>query len=206
MTQSESAERADRTELTPLHDRLHEVFNGCSYRAIGEQTQTSPETVRRYMQGQAPSVEFLAQVCHVAGVNGQWMLTGRGPKKAEHIRAHALDEANASELLTAMARTLERLIDRVDRLELYVQTMETRLRVATSLDHKGGGGEPSTHGQGASSSSSNVAGPGGKSSAAAIPGTAVERADWIAGAIVREGTTQRPIDRATIQRPRSLDH
>lgn len=115
-------------ELSPLHERLHEVFGDKSFRSIAEITQTSHETVRRYMNGQAPSVEFLELVCRSLGVNGQWLLTGRGPKRTEHIRAHALGEANASELLSAMARTLERLTERVDRLEVFMQTLETRLR------------------------------------------------------------------------------
>jgi transcriptional regulator with XRE-family HTH domain len=117
-------------ELSPLHERLHEVFGDKSFRAIAEMTQTSHETVRRYMNGQSPSVEFLEAVCRGMGVNGQWLLTGRGPKRAEHIKAHALGEANASELLNAMARTLEKLTERVDRLEVFMQTLETRLRAA----------------------------------------------------------------------------
>lgn len=117
-------------ELSPLHERLHEVFGDKSFRSIADMTQTSHETVRRYMNGQSPSVEFLEAVCRGMGVNGQWLLTGRGPKRAEHIRAHALGEANASELLNAMARTLEKLTERVDRLEVFMQTLETRLRAA----------------------------------------------------------------------------
>lgn len=119
-------------DLSPLHERLHEVFGDKSFRAIAELTQTSHETVRRYMNGQAPSVEFLELVCRSLGVNGQWLLTGRGPKRADHIRQHALGEANASELLSAMARTLERLTERVDRLEVFMQTLETRLRAASA--------------------------------------------------------------------------
>lgn len=122
--------RMPPVELSPLHERLHEVFGDKSFRAIAEMTQTSHETVRRYMNGQSPSVEFLEAVCRGMGINGQWLLTGRGPKRAEHIRQHALGEANASELLNAMARTLEKLTERVDRLEVFMQTLETRLRAA----------------------------------------------------------------------------
>jgi hypothetical protein len=42
---------------------------------------------------------------------------------------HVLSEATPSELLAAVADTLERLLERVDRLEIFVQTLETRLRV-----------------------------------------------------------------------------
>lgn len=115
-------------DLTPLHERLHVVAGQMTFRQLGDRTKIHPETVRRYMQGQAPSVEFLAAVCVELAISGEWMLTGRGPMRATDIKAHALREANAAELLGAMATTLERLHDRVERLELFVNTMEARLR------------------------------------------------------------------------------
>lgn len=122
-------------ELSSLHDRIKGVVGGMTYRALAEATKQHPETVRRYMQGQAPSVEFLAAVCFKFDVNAQWLLTGQGPVRHTETRAHALREANPSELLAAIAAALERLTDRVDRIELFVQTMEARLRVrATPAD------------------------------------------------------------------------
>lgn len=115
-------------ELTPLHERIHAAVGGRTYRAIAELTGSNAETVRRYMMGQAPSAEFLAALCQAIGLNAQWLLTGRGPMKASHIKAHALSEASAAELLSAMARTLERLTDRVERLEVFVTTLEAKLR------------------------------------------------------------------------------
>lgn len=82
------------------------------------------------MQGQAPSVEFLTSLCDGLGLNATWLLTGRGPMRATEVKSHVLKEANAAELLSAMANTLSSLIERVDRLEVFVQSMETRLRVA----------------------------------------------------------------------------
>lgn len=101
-----------------------------TYRALGEATEQHPETVRRYMQGQSPSVEFLSALCFKFDINAQWLLTGQGPVRHTETRAHALREANPSELLAAIAASLERLTDRVDRIELFVQTQETRLRAA----------------------------------------------------------------------------
>lgn len=115
-------------DLSPLHERMHAVAGSMSYRALGDYTSQHPETVRRYMQGQAPSVEFLAALCSRFDLNAQWLLTGRGPQKQSDAKAHALREANPSELLSAVAEALERLTERVDRIELFVQTMETRLR------------------------------------------------------------------------------
>ena len=111
-----------------FHDRLSLAVGDTSYRQLGEMTDTHPETVRRYMQGQAPSATFLTNMCRVLGISGEWLLTGRGPMKVSQIRSHALGQADPSELMTAVANTLTDLCDRMDRLERFVQSLETRLR------------------------------------------------------------------------------
>lgn len=141
MTWDERSGRMSVVELTALHERLHAVIGGLTYRSLGERTKQHPETVRRYMQGQSPSVEFLSAVCRCYDVNAEWLLTGRGPIKQSQTRAHALREANASELLSAIAASLERLSDRVDRIELFVQTQEARLRGSASKNPDGRGGQ-----------------------------------------------------------------
>lgn len=119
-----------------LHERLLAAAGDRTYRHIGELTQTHPETVRRYMQGQSPGADFLASLCAALAISGDWLLTGRGPMKLDQQRAHALRDATAGDLLTAMAGTIERLSERIDRLETYVQTLEVRLR---SLGPSAGG-------------------------------------------------------------------
>lgn len=116
-------------DTATLHDRLSSVASGKTYRALGDLTDTHPETVRRYLQGQSPSVEFLSALCAALGINADWLLTGRGPVKVEEVRAHALRQANPSELHAAMASTISVLVERVDRLETYCQTLETLVRV-----------------------------------------------------------------------------
>lgn len=115
-------------ELSSLHERIQAVVGSLTYRALAESTGQHPETVRRYMQGQAPSAEFLSALCFKFDVNAQWLLTGQGPVRHTETRAHVLREANPSELLSAIAAALERLTDRVDTIELFIQTLETRLR------------------------------------------------------------------------------
>ncbi len=119
--------------MTELHDRLNTAAGNRSYRHLAELTETNAETVRRYMQGQPPSVEFLAALCASLAINAEWILTGKGPMRSADIRKAALRDAEASELLAAMAKTIEMLIDRVDRLELLMQMLEVRVR-ATPLD------------------------------------------------------------------------
>lgn len=113
-----------------LHERLQSATGNRSYRHLSELTGANPETVRRYMQGQSPSVEFLTALCAALAINGEWLLTGRGPMRLADVRKSALRDAEASELLAAMAQTIETLIDRVDRLETLLQMLEIRVRTA----------------------------------------------------------------------------
>lgn len=124
-------------QASALHERLRTVAGERSYRELGVLTRTHPETVRRYMLGQSPSAEYLAMLCSALNINGEWLLTGRGPVNRRDIRADALREANATELLNAIAETLERLIGRVERLEVFLQTLETRLRSQRGEADKG---------------------------------------------------------------------
>ncbi|MBK9187933.1 MAG: helix-turn-helix transcriptional regulator [Phycisphaerales bacterium] len=129
-------------EQSQLHQRLKAATSGRSHRALAELTGLPPETVRRYMLGQAPSVEFLTRLGAHLRLNGEWLLTGRGPMRTDDIRSHALREANAAELLNAMATTLERLIERVERVEVFLQTLEARLRAHHAPPPGGHAGDP----------------------------------------------------------------
>lgn len=131
-------------DLSALHERLHAVAGNLTYRALAEATGHHPETVRRYMQGQSPSAEFLASMCGVFDLNAQWLIMGRGPIKRSEARAHALREANPAELLNAIAEALEKLAERVDRLEVFVQSLESRVRAP-----KAQAGDEETDGQSA---------------------------------------------------------
>lgn len=115
-----------------LHERMTAAAGRLSFRELGDLTGTHPETVRRYMQGQAPSVEFLTRLCAERAISATWLLTGRGPMHQNDVRSEALREADTSELLGAMAESLEALLARVERLELFVHTLEARVRAARS--------------------------------------------------------------------------
>ena len=115
-------------DTSALTERLLAAAGDRTYRSLADLTGTNAETVRRYMQGQAPSVEFLAALCTALGINEQWLISGRGPMRANQLKSHVLKDASPSELLSAMAGTIERIAERVDRLELFITSMETRLR------------------------------------------------------------------------------
>lgn len=131
--------------VSPLHERLLAAVGDRTYRRVGELTSTHPETVRRYLQGQSPSVDFVMALCSALSISGQWLLTGEGPMKAADAKKHALQHANPGELLSAIAGTLDKLSDRLDRLELYVQGLEVRVRARASASTGASDGSASTH-------------------------------------------------------------
>lgn len=124
------------THESDLHRRLAEAVGKTTYRRLGQLTDTHPETVRRYMQGQSPGTEFLANLCRNLAINANWLLTGRGPMKLGDIRKQALSEAHAGDLLTAMANSISSIVDRLDRLELFVQGLDTRVRGSSKIAQK----------------------------------------------------------------------
>ena len=82
------------------------------------------------MQGAPPSAAFLTNLCRTLGISGEWLLSGQGPMKVRDMRRHALKHADPNELMGAIANTLTHLIERVDRLERFVQLMETKLKIS----------------------------------------------------------------------------
>jgi len=108
-----------------FHDRLSMAAGELSYRKLGKATDTHPETVRRYMQGQSPSATFLTNLCYALGISGEWLLTGRGPMKRSDMRTHALKQANPAELLMAIASTVTSLSDQIQNLDQFVQAMQS---------------------------------------------------------------------------------
>jgi transcriptional regulator with XRE-family HTH domain len=120
--------RLRRVVETGLHERMREAVGRRTYRALSDLTGVNAETVRRYLRGQSPSVEFVAALCAALGYNAHWVLTGQGPKRERDRSITALREAGPAELLGAIAGALETLTDRVERLESYVQGLEAGLR------------------------------------------------------------------------------
>lgn len=139
LAQAEGTRQRGRKQgkaASPLHERIEAAAGEMTYRHLAEITYQHPETVRRYVSGQAPSAEFLQNLCRALRLNGDWLLTGRGPMKSDEIRAHALSEANTPELFSAMAGTVESLVQRVERLEVYTQSLEVKLRSVQSDTRK----------------------------------------------------------------------
>jgi transcriptional regulator with XRE-family HTH domain len=60
-----------------FHDRLRLVVGKRSNREVGEITGCHPETVRRYLTGQAPSVEFVRLLAEKTNTDVGWLVSGR---------------------------------------------------------------------------------------------------------------------------------
>jgi transcriptional regulator with XRE-family HTH domain len=125
---------------TTLHHRIAQCIGERSSREVSELTGINAETVRRYLNGQSPpSVEFVSSLCSALNVNAHWLMTGMGPMLAVETRAEVLKDANPTELLAAVAAALERLADRVDRIESHVNALDARIHAA-ELAQRGGSG------------------------------------------------------------------
>ncbi|MEL6739320.1 MAG: hypothetical protein AAFP26_01545 [Planctomycetota bacterium] len=115
---------------TELHRRLHLIAGAHSYRRIGDLTGTHPETVRRYMQGKAPSAAFLCSMCEVFDISAEWLLAGRGPARRRDMHSAALHEAGPCALLGAIASTVGRALERLDRVEASLKQADRVLEAS----------------------------------------------------------------------------
>ncbi|MFG0315145.1 MAG: helix-turn-helix domain-containing protein [Phycisphaerales bacterium] len=106
-----------------LRERLKLAGGQYSYRELGRLTGVHPETIRRYMQGHAPSAVFLSRLCDALGVSGEWLLTGRGPMSCKEISKAALRRANVQDLLQAMSSIISDQEDRLEQLSRAVQEL-----------------------------------------------------------------------------------
>lgn len=58
--------------------RLRFAVGGLTYAEVGRIVGCSAESVRRYLQGQMPSVEFVYAFCSRLGISPTWLLLGVG--------------------------------------------------------------------------------------------------------------------------------
>lgn len=92
------------THASTLHSRLAVVVEDRPFAEIAERTRLPRETVRRYLLGGEPSVEFIVALCTRFGIRAHWLLTGEGPMHTESTVAYSLAHASPRELLSALAR------------------------------------------------------------------------------------------------------
>ncbi len=76
---------APAPSLSPLHKRLLIAAGDHSARELARLTGCHPETVRRYLCGRQPSVEFVIAFSEALGVRIDWLLLGHGPRFPDEL-------------------------------------------------------------------------------------------------------------------------
>lgn len=91
---------AHSAEIGSFHERMHLAAGGRSCGLVAKLTHTHPETTRRYLRGQMPSVEFIAAFADGVGVNLEWLIAGRGlmnrPESQPTVPASILEVVDRS--------------------------------------------------------------------------------------------------------------
>lgn len=106
-----------------LHDRLRQIVGGTSNAEFARELRFHPETVRRYLAGATPSIQFLAALATVRGVNPTWVILGTGPRQLSDIAPQVLAEAAPLELGIALGLQLQHLGDQMARVASAVQVV-----------------------------------------------------------------------------------
>lgn len=75
--------------------RIREVCEGRTNIGIGRQTGTHAESVRRYVHGARPSLDFIIGLALAYGISTEWLLFGTGSKdRVDLIRPQSNGTAN----------------------------------------------------------------------------------------------------------------
>jgi len=93
--------------LLALTTRIRMVLSGYTFASVGRKTGFSAESVRRYMLGDRPPVNFLFAICQHYDVSADWLLCGLGAPSRGDIVGQLTLRATASELCAAAERQME---------------------------------------------------------------------------------------------------
>jgi len=104
--------------------RLRQITEGKTIRAIAAETEMCPETVRRYLNGSACSIEFLAKVCVRYGVDAEWLLFGRGRTQINTRSPSLIEECGARSVVGEIARRWARMESRMAELSLRLDSLD----------------------------------------------------------------------------------
>ncbi len=64
--------------LADISRKIQQYLGDRTAREIAERTGVHPETVRRYLAGMAPSLEFVVAVCREFKLSADWLLLDEG--------------------------------------------------------------------------------------------------------------------------------
>lgn len=115
-------------EKEALRQRLERCAGHLTFRAIAELTGHHPETVRRYMRGQRPSVPFVVRLCRQLDISPHWLLTGEGEMKRNESPERVIAEMTTPELFEAIASTIDSVIAKIESMDARLAALEAASR------------------------------------------------------------------------------
>jgi len=121
-----------------------------TFKALADLTRHHPETVRRYMRGQYPSLAFVLRLCKAMNISPHWLFTGEGSKTlAPTPPPGPFSEMPTREIFEAIATELDALVTKVERLEARLSAIDggdpaPDARSAASAEPPGDTGPAST--------------------------------------------------------------
>ncbi|MBL0927834.1 MAG: helix-turn-helix domain-containing protein [Phycisphaerales bacterium] len=100
---------ADRIDVssTAISRRLLQALGTRSARDIALLTGFSAETIRRYLSGRSPSLQFVVALATRSDISLGWLLLGRLPQRRSQATAHAISQASFTELFKVLIERLE---------------------------------------------------------------------------------------------------
>lgn len=101
-------EGVDRAQCTvsSIRQRMQQAAAPNNASEVARMTCSSRETVRRYLTGGRPSVEFVVAFCRAFDVNPTWLLFGTGPRLLSSQTSRSPVEHDATELVAELHRLL----------------------------------------------------------------------------------------------------
>lgn len=92
-----------------VQDRLRMVCAGIRPADLARVTGTHPESVRRYLAGDTPSLTFLAALCSGSALSADWLVCGRGrPISTLDARIPAERDADLVRVRTVLLKLVSR--------------------------------------------------------------------------------------------------
>lgn len=122
----------DDPSLDTLHGRLLSVraleLADLSYGRIGEPIGMNHETVRRMFNGGTPTAALIAGLTSKFGISAHWLLLREGPRRCDEFARWAMRQADASDLLHALADKWVDVSDRLIQASRYLSMAEAKSR------------------------------------------------------------------------------
>jgi len=101
--------QADAVPRDECSDRLRYALRHRSFAEIGRATGISAETVRRYLYGATPSLDFVRSVCNAYQLSADWFVCGRGTPDAT-LPASFLARFSTADLAGELERRVHALV------------------------------------------------------------------------------------------------